>query len=122
MVRFERLIEWEEGLAKYVELASWQRAGETPGYAPLAELAADPDFHGYDTFDSRWSQEMSTMKRQASREGVTRFYYTGAAQAFLLDRLSPGWQAQAMQPDVFLEDLLAAAVGWSRRNSGTKAD
>lgn len=111
LVRFERLIEWEEGLAKYVELASWRLAGETPGYAPLAELSADPDFKGYDTFDQRWSQEMSTMKRQATREGVTRFYYTGAAQAFLLDRLAPGWQAQAMQPDVFLEDLLASAVG-----------
>ncbi len=111
LVRFERLIEWEEGLAKYVELASWRLAGETPGYAPLAELAVDSDFHGYETFASRWSQEMSTMKRQASREGVTRFYYTGAAQAFLLDRLAPGWQAQAMAPDVFLEDLLLAAAG-----------
>ncbi|MEZ4771432.1 MAG: hypothetical protein R2844_23830 [Caldilineales bacterium] len=110
LVRFEQLIEWEEGLAKYVELASWQQAAETDGYAPLAELSADPDFKGYDTFGQRWSQELSTMKRQAGQEGVTRFYYTGAAQAFLLDRLSPGWQVHAMEPDVFLEDLLAEAI------------
>lgn len=111
LIRFEQLIEWEEGLAKYVELGSWQLAATTPDYTPLAELFADPDFKGYDTFDRRWSQELSTMKQQAGREGVTRFYYTGAAQAFLLDRLAPGWQAQAMSSNVFLEDLLTAAVG-----------
>lgn len=110
LIRFERLIEWEEGLAKYVELASWQQAGETPGYAPLAELSADPDFKDYDTFGQRWPQELDTMKRQAGQEGVTRFYYTGAAQAFLLDRLSSDWQARAMAPGVFLEDQLAEAI------------
>ena len=110
MVRFEQLIEWEEGLAKYVELGIWRLAATTPDYVPLAELSADPDFKGYDTFDQRWSQELNTMKQQAGREGVTRFYYTGAAQAFLLDRLAPGWQARAMDPEVFLDDLLAAAV------------
>ena len=51
------------------------------------------------------------MKRQVRQDGVTRFYYTGAAQAFLLDKLAPGWKAQAMAPGVFLEDLLAAATG-----------
>ena len=111
LIQFERLIEWEEGLAKYVELASWQLAGNTPEYTPLATLSADPDFKDYSTFDSRWSQEMSTMKRQVNEDGVTRFYYTGAAQAFLLDKLAPGWQAQAMAAGVFLEDLLAAAAG-----------
>lgn len=110
LIRFEQLIEWEEGLSKYVELGSWQLAATMPDYTPLAELFIDPDFRNYDTFDQRWSQELSVMKRQARQEGVTRFYYTGAAQAFLLDRLAPGWQAQAMAPEVFLDDLLAAAV------------
>ena len=44
-----------------------------------------------------------------------RFYYSGMAQAFLLDRLMPGWKDRALSDDVWLEDLLADAVGaWGR--------
>ena len=39
-----------------------------------------------------------------------RFYYTGMAQAVLLDRLLPGWKEIAFDDGVFLEDLLATAV------------
>jgi len=39
-----------------------------------------------------------------------RFYYSGMAQAFLLDRLSPGWKQQILSPGVFQEDLLRRAV------------
>jgi len=49
------------------------------------------------------------MKRQVDQEGDTRFYYTGMAQATLLDRLSPDWK-RTMAEDVWLEDLLAQAV------------
>jgi len=42
--------------------------------------------------------------------GDGRFYYSGMAQAVLLDRLMPGWKDQALEDGVFLEDLLEAAV------------
>jgi hypothetical protein len=32
------------------------------------------------------------------------------AQAVLLDRLAPGWKAQAWSQDVWLEDLLAQSI------------
>lgn len=51
------------------------------------------------------------MQNQASREGDGRFYYSGRAQAVILDRLLPGWQARAFDQDVWLEDLLPEAVG-----------
>lgn len=114
LVSLERLLEWEEGLAKYVELASWQIASQgkadTPAYRPVAGLQNDPDFKQYKTFSRRWSQEISQMKRQADREGVTRFYYTGMAQAFILDRLMPGWKSEAFAEDIALEDLLEKAL------------
>ena len=55
-------------------------------------MAEDPDFDAYAGFDGRWSQEIGQMKRQADKEGDTRFYVTGMAQAALLERLAPCWK------------------------------
>jgi len=109
LVEYERQLEWEEGLAKYVELAMWQEVSATPDYTPLPAMDADPDFKGYATFKQRFKQEISQMKRQAAQEGETRFYYTGMAQAMLLDRLLPDWKNRAFADDVWLEDLLVEA-------------
>jgi len=45
-----------------------------------------------------------------SRSEDTRFYFSGFAQAVLLDRLMPGWKEQAFQPEIWLEDLLRQAI------------
>lgn len=111
LVAFERRTEWLEGMAKYVELAVWRRAAEDDGYAPLPQMADDPDFGGYrDAFERRWKQERAQMRRQADREGDTRFYYTGMAQALVLDRLRPGWKDEMGRPGVWLDDLLREAA------------
>jgi len=109
---YERQLEWEEGLAKYVELASWENAWQAlDEYSPLPEILADPDFQGYETFEKRWNQESGiNMTNSASQSGETRFYYTGMAQAFLLDRFAPGWKQRILSEDVYLEDLLARAI------------
>jgi hypothetical protein len=46
----------------------------------------------------------------AGDEGETRFYYTGMAQAFLLDRLAPGWKERLWSSQAWLEEILAEAV------------
>jgi hypothetical protein len=115
LVAYEQWLEWEEGLAKYVELAAWQAAYqnqyETPAkdYQPLPVMGSDPDFRGYKTFPQRWSQEVSQMKTQATKEGETRLYYTGMAQAMLLDRLAPGWKEHIFTEGTWLETLLVQA-------------
>ena len=106
---YERQIEWEEGLAKYVELAIWEQAYESEVYQPV--LANDADFKNYRKFPARLKQELAQLKRQASQEGEVRFYYTGMAIARLLDRFSPGWQSGALQEGIWLENLLGKAVG-----------
>jgi len=56
------------------------------------------------------SQEIEQMERIADDVGDGRFYYSGMAQAVLLDRLTRVWKAIALNEDVFLEDLLTMAV------------
>lgn len=108
-IEFERQREWLEGLARYVELELWRQAAQS-AYQPTAALRDDDDFEGYSQFASRWSQEVDQIGRMASDEGEGRFYYTGMAQAVLLDRLMPGWKETIFAEGVFLEDLLATAV------------
>ncbi len=110
LVDYERHLEWEEGLAKYVELSIWRAAYEAPEYTPALAPGEDAQFSAYRGYPQRWSQEVGQMRRQAGREGETRFYYTGMAQAVLLDRLLPGWQARALHEGVWLEDLLSGAT------------
>ncbi len=107
---YERQREWLEGLAKYVELEIWRQAATMPGYEPASALAIDSDFGRYAGFEKRWSQEVMQMGRMADDRGDGRFYYSGMAQAMLLDRLLPGWKEQALADGVFLEDLLETAV------------
>lgn len=107
LVDCERQREWLEGLAKYVELEAWRRAAMTADYRPLAALKSDPGFEAYAGFRRRRSQEVGQI---AWAKEDTRFYYSGMAQALILDRLMPGWKSRAFAPDVWLEDLVAEAV------------
>ena len=53
-----------------------------------------------------WSAQLGEVTRTAGRVGETRFYYSGMAQAAVVDRLLPDWKERAFEPDVMLEDLL----------------
>jgi hypothetical protein len=108
-VNYERWLEWEEGTAKYIEVASLRKAGETAGYQSLPEMKNDPDFKQYKRTSQRWSQELIQLRYQ-STSGESQLYMTGMAQAFLLDDLAPGWKDQYWNDGVFLEDLLRQAV------------
>lgn len=111
LITFEQEREWLEGLAKYAEVTIGQVAAASPTYTPLPELADDEDFHAYAMRERYWSGQVGETGRLSGREGGTRFYYTGMAQAILLDRLLPDWKERAFDPDVMLEDMLREAVG-----------
>lgn len=110
LIRYEQQREWVEGLARYVELEIWQQAALDDTYTPVTALQDDGDFSGYATFDKRWNQEVGQIGRMADDVGDGRFYYSGMAQAVMLDQLLPDWKDQVWETDVFLDDLLAAAV------------
>jgi hypothetical protein len=107
LIAYERHREWQEGLARYVELEIWRQAATTPGYEPAPAVENDPDFKSYRTFERRWSREVDQMRRMAGNRGDGRFYYSGMAQAVLLDRLAPGWKERAFDDGVWLDLLLA---------------
>jgi hypothetical protein len=108
-VDLERQREWLEGLAKYAELSLGRAAAVTPGYNPVPEMKADQGFNGWAGYRKFYDQQVGQMDKITSA-GETWFYYSGMAQAVLLDRLMPGWKGPAFQPGVFLEDLLKEAV------------
>lgn len=110
MIALERLKEWEEGIAKYSERTIYLLAMQDEAYQPLPEVTQDQDFHDYRLAQQKWDQEIDQMRRMAGDDSDGRFYYTGFAQAVLLDRLSPGWKDRLFDKDTWLEDLLSEAV------------
>ena len=110
LAEYERQREWTEGLAKYIELSIWRAADAASEYEPVAALTRDRDFQAYRAATQKWQQEIDQLRRMASDHGDGRFYYSGMAQAVLLDRLAEGWKARALGPGVFQEDLLREAI------------
>ncbi|GAP12417.1 hypothetical protein LARV_00152 [Longilinea arvoryzae] len=110
LIRIEQLKEWEEGIAKYSELTAYRLAGMQSNYQPLAGTAQDSEFNAYRSGQKKWDGEIQQILREANADEDGRFYYTGFAQAALLDRFAPGWQSRLFDEGVTLEGLLAEAV------------
>jgi hypothetical protein len=111
LVAYEAHREWVEGLARYAELEIWHQAARSDLYEPLRPVHELRNFSDYSGFDRRWSQELDQLTRMAGDSGDGRFYYSGMAQAVLLDQLLPDWKTRALQEPLPLEALLAEAVG-----------
>jgi hypothetical protein len=112
-VDYEHKREWLEGLAKYAELSLGLAAFHSSAYQPISEMGDDPAFEAYATQESYWNQQMDEIKRQSNQQGESRFYYSGMAQAILLDRLWPGWKADIWDHEFWLDERLAEAVSLS---------
>lgn len=110
LVAYENQREWLEGLAKYVEMEIQRQASLAGEYEPISSILADPNFNRYAGSERRWSQQISQIGRMATDEGDGRFYYSGMAQAIVLDRLLPEWKTMVMDEGIFLEDLMAIAI------------
>ena len=109
LIVYEQQREWLEGLARYAELEIWRQT-RVSDYVPLKETENLTDFDHYAGFERRWSRELNQLTKMAGDPGDGRFYYTGMAQAYLLDQLMPDWKLQAFDDKVLLEDLLRAAT------------
>jgi hypothetical protein len=83
---------WQEGVARYTELAVARAAAEW--HEPLPAFRALEDFVPYaaaaDTLRGRLVEEMATLDL-ASWERLV-FYPVGAVEALLLDVVRPGWR------------------------------
>jgi len=111
LIHYENQREWVEGMARYAELETWRLASQDSGYQPVVEMKIDRKFKEYTTFETRWSREVDQITRMAEDVGDGRFYYSGMAQAYLLDRLLPSWKSMLVEnPMLNLEDLLKQAL------------
>ena len=107
-IECERIEEWGEGLARYMEIKSWQ-IGSTPGYHPTQALLSDPTFHGYRDRQSytgyRWGAKALIDEIGQGMTGDYTWYTLGSGQALVMDKLNVPWHNEAMGP-VPLEELL----------------
>ena len=110
LAQYEREREWLEGLAKYAELEVWRAGNTTQSYQPLPVTSGLESVAGYRNFERNWADQVRQLGQQSQREGDGRFYYSGWVQAVMLDRLALGWKNSAMQPGIYLENLLEQAV------------
>jgi hypothetical protein len=103
LIAFERRLEWLEGLAKYVEIQFAEQGSSLQGDAKSKE---------YRVVRNRLQADFSfRVRRLGELDGDLRFYLSGAAQAMILDKISPGWKHNIMgKSHIGLEDLLAAVL------------
>lgn len=98
-VAAEKKLEWLEGLAKYVEYQTYILAAQK-----------DDSNYKFKTKNAYWQMERKDrLSRLGRHGGDNRFYSSGAAQAFILDELSPGWKLKIMNDGIYPEDLIREA-------------
>ncbi len=103
LLAFERELEWLEGLAEYAEIVFYKSAVANPPAASTIKFGPQLPFV------LQW--DFVRVEKQLGSEGKdNRFYVSGMAQAFLLDRLDPLWKSRTEIKDIYLEDLLRQAV------------
>jgi hypothetical protein len=108
---FEKSIEWLEGLARYAD-TSLLRLAASSAFQARSLLVEQDVIPAYPDADATWEAFMDQLSDPTQIPGGLRdrYYAIGAGEAFLLDRLMPGWQPQALPAGVALEDLLAQAL------------
>jgi len=102
LITFERELEWLEGLAKYVELQ----------FAIKGASMQEAESKGYRVVRNRLQADFSyRIRNLGDLHGDLRFYLSGAAQAIILDKVSPGWKQNIIgKTHIGLEDLLKSAL------------
>lgn len=106
-VSFEKGAELNEGLAEYAGTKAVLEAFRT-GMAAAAGLAFKfPDGETYLRSKYEALETVNTIGSNVRR----KFYLTGSAQAFLLDRLMPGkWKDRVQMDGANVQDLLAESI------------
>ena len=100
---------WQEGVARYTELAVARFAAAH--YTPSAAFAALPDFVPYAAAADRIETSVRAGLLGSSLERGNRvaFYPAGAAYALMLDRMVPDWRAHYFDRAMSLDALLPPA-------------
>lgn len=104
-VEFEKGLESNEGLAEYAGVKAVLVAIEAAGQKRAAIAFKNIDKGSY------IADRFERLRRitRVGRNSRLRFYDTGAAQALLLDRLTPGWKKRVQATAAAVQDLVEEA-------------
>jgi hypothetical protein len=108
---FEQSTEWLEGLARYAD-TSLLRLAASSAYQARSLLVEQDVIQAYPDANATRNAFLDQLSDLTQIPGGLRdrYYVIGAGEAFLLDRLMPGWQSDAMPGGAALEDLLEQAL------------
>ena len=105
-VEFEKGAESNEGLAEYAGTRAVVAGIDAVKRKRLAAAFKNSDSRAY------LLEKFATLKSitQAGRNARIRYYYSGAAQGFLLDRLLDDWKTRIQMNGSVLQDLVEEAA------------
>lgn len=104
---FEKGAELNEGLAEYAGTKAVALGIEAAGRKQISMAFATLDSRAYLLKKYEMLDAISNVGRNVRR----KFYYTGSAQAFLLDRLLTDWKTKVQMEGLSLQELLEKSVG-----------
>jgi hypothetical protein len=101
-------------LARYADTRLLLLASSST-YEANSPLVEQDVIEAYPEPDETWQSFLDQLAEPAQIPGGLRdrYYALGAGEGFLLDRLMPGWQVQAMPGGATLEGLLEQALAGS---------
>ncbi len=94
-VKYKAYMEWNEGVARYVEQQLAIRASIDDVYSPTREYQKLHPDDGFENIGQRYQRQSSLNPIRFVGKGVigrVMFYYMGMGKAFLLDRIKPDWK------------------------------
>lgn len=108
-VEFEKGAESNEGLAEYAGTKAVALGIESAAKKRIAVPFSDANAKDYLNKKYEILDSITNVGKNIRR----KFYSTGSAQGFLLDRLMPDWKAQVQMNGKAVQDLLAESNGKS---------
>jgi hypothetical protein len=106
-VEFEKGLESNEGLAEYAGFRAVALAADLVSEGRLSLPIVRRSGEAFLAETLRPLGEIGETGKNPRR----RFYFSGAAQGFLLDRLAPNWKGKVQDGGAAVQDLLAEAAG-----------
>ena len=94
---------WKEGIARYTEYHVAKQAAST--HKPSTEFEQLKDYTSFEETAGSILKNILTELRNLPLANYKRvaFYYLGAGEGLLLDRLNPGWHRRYFEEKFFLE-------------------
>ncbi len=128
-IKYKSHMEWNEGVARYVEQQLAMLASNDNIYTPTIEYQ---EFYPNDVFtkiSQRYQRQSSISPIRFVGEGVVgnvMFYYMGMGKAFLLDKIKPDWKkyyfTATLDEQIIGKEQFLSCKNYLRYNNSNKSN